>query len=57
VTFYVRVPDVEAALAKTEELGGTRTMGPEEVMKMKGLTVGLFDDFEGHTIGVMSGGS
>jgi predicted enzyme related to lactoylglutathione lyase len=28
VTFYVEVPDVEAALAKAESLGGTRTMDP-----------------------------
>lgn len=28
VTFYVEVPDVEAALAKAESLGGTRVMGP-----------------------------
>ena len=53
VTVYVRVPDVEAALAKAEALGGTRMMGPETVME--GLTIGLFNDVEGHTIGVMSG--
>jgi predicted enzyme related to lactoylglutathione lyase len=53
VTVYVQVPDVEAALAKAEELGGTRTMGPEKVMEQ--LTIGLFTDPEGHTIGVMSG--
>jgi uncharacterized protein len=29
VTFYVAVPDVEAALAKAESLGGSRVMGPE----------------------------
>jgi predicted enzyme related to lactoylglutathione lyase len=51
VTFYVEVPDVEASLAKAEALGGTRTMGPEEVME--GLVVGLFTDPEGHVIGVM----
>ena len=28
VTFYIEVPDVEAALAKAEELGGSRIMGP-----------------------------
>ena len=28
VTFYIAVPDVEAALAKAESLGGTRVMGP-----------------------------
>ena len=51
VTFYVEVPDVEAALAKAESLGGTRTMGPDEVME--GLVIGLFTDPEGHVIGVI----
>ena len=51
VTFYVEVPDVEEALAKAESLGGTRMMGPEEVME--GLTIGLFTDPEGHVIGVL----
>src|SRR3954452_2568855 len=31
VTFYIEVPDVEAALAKAESLGGGRMMGPDEV--------------------------
>jgi len=53
VTVYVQVPDVEAALAKAESLGGTRMMGPDDVMES--LTVGLFTDPEGHVIGVMSG--
>jgi predicted enzyme related to lactoylglutathione lyase len=51
VTVYIQVPDVEAALAKAEELGGTRTMGPENVME--DLTIGLFTDPEGHVVGVM----
>ena len=51
VTVYVQVPDVEAALAQAESLGGTRMMGPDEVME--GLVIGLFTDPEGHTIGVM----
>jgi uncharacterized protein len=51
VTVYVEVPDVEAALAQAESLGGTRMMGPDEVME--GLVIGLFTDPEGHTIGVM----
>jgi predicted enzyme related to lactoylglutathione lyase len=55
VTFYVAVPDVEEALAKAESLGGTRMMGPEEVMAS--LTIGLFTDPEGHVIGVMNGES
>jgi uncharacterized protein len=51
VTFYVEVPDVEAALAEAEHLGGTRMMGPDEVME--GLVIGLFADPEGHTIGLV----
>jgi predicted enzyme related to lactoylglutathione lyase len=54
VTFYVEVPDVEATLAKAESQGGTRMMGPEEVMP--DLVIGLFTDPEGHVIGVMQGG-
>jgi predicted enzyme related to lactoylglutathione lyase len=50
VTFYVEVPDAEAAMAQAEQLGGTRMMGPMEVMD--GLTIGLFTDPEGHVIGV-----
>ncbi|HYZ02361.1 MAG TPA: glyoxalase, partial [Candidatus Binatia bacterium] len=33
VTFYVEVPDVEAALQKAADLAGTRTMGPAKVME------------------------
>jgi uncharacterized protein len=51
VTVYVEVPDVEEALAKAERLGGTRMMGPDEVME--GLVIGLFNDPEGHTIGLI----
>jgi uncharacterized protein len=51
VTFYVEVPDVEAALAKAEELGGTRVMGPETIMDQ--LVIGHFKDPEGHVIGVV----
>jgi predicted enzyme related to lactoylglutathione lyase len=52
VTFYVKVPDVEAALAKAESLGGTRVMGPENVMD--NLVIGLFTDPEGHVVGVVN---
>ena len=52
VTFYIGVPDVEAALAKAEGLGGTRMMGPDKVMDS--LEIGLFGDPEGHVIGVVS---
>jgi len=50
VTFYVEVPDVEAALAKAESLGGTRVMGP--ATSPSGLVVGHFTDPEGALIGV-----
>ncbi len=51
VTFYVGVPDVEAALAHAEGLGGTRTMGPEKIMD--DIEIGLFQDPEGHLIGLV----
>jgi predicted enzyme related to lactoylglutathione lyase len=54
VTFYVEVPDVESALAKAEELGGTRMMGPDVSGPVE---IGLFQDPEGHTIGVVKGGA
>jgi uncharacterized protein len=50
VTFYIEVPDVEAALAKAESLGGTRMMGPEV---MEQVEIGLFTDPEGHVVGVV----
>lgn len=52
VTFYVEVPDVEAALAKAEGLGGSRVMGPESIMD-DALVLGQFKDPEGHLIGVV----
>jgi len=52
VTFYVAVPDVEAALAKAESLGGERMMGPEEIMGR--MVLGMFKDPEGHVIGLIN---
>ncbi|HEV7941850.1 MAG TPA: VOC family protein [Solirubrobacteraceae bacterium] len=51
VTVYVGVPDVEAALAKAQSLGGKRLMGPEQVTP--DVQLGLFEDPEGHTIGLL----
>jgi predicted enzyme related to lactoylglutathione lyase len=51
VTVYVEVPDVEAALAKAESLGGTRLFGPDKVME--GIELGQFHDPEGHLIGLI----
>ncbi|GAA1569860.1 VOC family protein [Kribbella sancticallisti] len=48
--FYVGVPDVEAALAEAERLGGRRVFGPEGVPGQ--LVVGQFTDPEGNLIGV-----
>jgi uncharacterized protein len=51
VTFYVAVPDVEAALVKAESLGGKRLFGPMDVPG--GPTIGQFADPEGHLIGLL----
>ena len=52
VTFYVTVPDVEVALAQAESLGGSRMMGPEEIMGR--MILGMFKDPEGHVIGLIN---
>jgi predicted enzyme related to lactoylglutathione lyase len=52
VTFYVEVPDVEAALARAVELGGTRLMGPDPIPGTD-VEIGQLQDPEGHMIGVM----
>ena len=52
VTFYVAVPDVEAALAKAESLGGSRIFGPETIMGS--MVLGQFTDPEGHVIGLVN---
>lgn len=51
VTFYVEVPDVEAALAKAESLGGSRMFGPDTVTE--GVEIGQFTDPEGHLVGLV----
>ncbi len=48
--FYVAVPNVEAALERAVDLGGTRVMGP--ATSPNGLVVGHFTDPEGTLIGV-----
>lgn len=52
VTFYVEVPDVEAALVQAETLGGKRLMGPHEIPG-GGTVIGQFADPEGHLIGLV----
>ncbi len=53
VTFYVATDDVEASLAKAEELGGTRVMGPETILD-GAMVLGQFRDPEGHLIGLVN---
>ena len=48
--FYVGVSNVEEALQRAEELGGTRVMGP--ATSPSGLVVGHFTDPEGTLVGV-----
>jgi predicted enzyme related to lactoylglutathione lyase len=53
VTFYISVPDVEAALQKAESLGGERVMGPETIMGE--MVLGQLKDPEGNLIGLVQG--
>jgi len=55
VTFYVEVPDLEAALSKIERLGGSTVMGPEEVPE--GPSIAMFADPEGHVVGLLKADS
>jgi len=54
VLFYVGVPDVEAALARAESLGGRRLAGPVRAPG-RDLVIGHFADPEGNVIGVAGG--
>jgi predicted enzyme related to lactoylglutathione lyase len=51
ITFYVLVPDIEAALIRVESLGGTRLAGPHVVLDR--VEIGAFCDPEGHMIGLV----
>ena len=51
LTFYVEVPDLEAALSKIEGLGGSTVMGPTDVPE--GPTIAMFADPEGHLVGLV----
>jgi uncharacterized protein len=55
VTFYVEVPELEAALAKIAHLGGTTRMAPAQVPG-GGPRIALFTDPEGHVIGLIQHG-
>jgi uncharacterized protein len=49
VLFFVGVEDVEATLARAEQLGGT-TIQPAQ--SVPGVTFGVFADGQGHVVGV-----
>ncbi|MEX0875662.1 MAG: VOC family protein [Actinomycetota bacterium] len=52
VTFYVEVPDLQAALDKAEKLGGTTVTPPMDVPG--GPTLAHFADPEGNFIGLVA---
>ena len=49
VLFFIGVQDVEATLARAEELGG-RIVQPAQ--QVPGVTFGVFADAQGHLVGV-----
>jgi uncharacterized protein len=49
VLFFVAVDNVEATLARAEQLGGKTIQAAQSV---PGVTFGVFADAQGHTIGV-----
>ena len=53
VTVYVRVPDLDAAIARAEELGGACAMAPNDVSDT--IRVDQVRDPEGHLIGLVRG--
>jgi predicted enzyme related to lactoylglutathione lyase len=55
VTFYVAVPDLEAALSKIEGLGGSTVMEPTEVPEVP--TIAMFADPESHLVGLLKADS
>jgi uncharacterized protein len=52
VLFFIAVEDVEATLAKAEQLGGTIVQPAQQV---PGVTFGVFADAQGHHVGVAAG--
>jgi uncharacterized protein len=51
-TIYVEVDDIEATLARAEELGGRKLFGPETIMER--ITLAQFIDPDGNIIGLLS---
>src|SRR4051812_24106069 len=53
VTFYVQSADLPKTLAQAERLGGKQLMPPKQIGD---TTIALFQDPEGHVIGLVKGG-
>lgn len=51
VTFYIEVPDLDAALARVADNGGSTIQPPFDVPD--GPSIALFADPEGHVIGLV----
>ncbi len=51
VTFYVQVQDLETAVAKASDLGGSTVMEPREIFP--GLRAAMINDPEGHMVGML----
>ena len=51
VTFYVQVDDLDRALAKVKDLGGTVIVPPTPIQGVGAFA--MFQDPEGNTVGVM----
>jgi uncharacterized protein len=51
VTFYVRVPDLDAALRKAADLGGSTVVPPTHIPNM--VTFAVFTDPQGNRIGII----
>lgn len=54
VTVFMAVDDVETALTRAVELGGSRLQGPDPLYP--GVEIGKLADPEGHLIGVITAG-
>lgn len=50
-TFYIGVPDIDAALTTVEKCGGSKMMEPHEAPG--GIVISYFRDPEGHPIGLV----
>jgi predicted enzyme related to lactoylglutathione lyase len=53
VLFFIGVTDVDATLARAEELGGSIVQPTQQV---PGVSFGVFADAQGHVVGVASNG-